>query len=75
MGTEDYHHIIGNFIDFINKYRAAISQLINHKFVMNHFVPHIHRGTKLIERQINNINGTIYACTETSGVSQFNIHR
>ena len=46
MGAKDNRHIIRNLVQLLNKHRTAGAQIIDHKFIMYHFMAHIDRRAK-----------------------------
>jgi hypothetical protein len=74
MGTEDHHRIIGDFLELIDKARAALAEIFDHGAVVHHLMAHVDRRAKGGEGALHNVDGSIYPGAEPSGVSQLNLH-
>ena len=57
----------GDFVQLINKDRAFCAQAVDHKFVVDDFVPDIDRCAMLFERKLDNFDGTINARAKATG--------
>ena len=68
VSTENNDRSTGNISQLINKNRAALTQLVDDKFIVHHLMAHINRRTKKIESTVDDINGTIDTSTKAPWV-------
>ena len=69
MSTKNNYHIIGNFIQLIDKYRTPCAQVIDNKLIVHHFMTHVDRRAKGFKGTIDNIDSAVDTGTKTAGIS------
>src|SRR5690554_935594 len=73
-GGEDHDDIVGYLIQLLNEYGTTVTQAVDHKAVVHHFVANIDRRPEDIQRTVDDPDGTIDPGTEAAGIGQLDSH-
>jgi hypothetical protein len=73
MCAENHGSVIRNLIQLINEYSAFLSQGIDNESIVDDFMPHIDRCTKLFKCSLNDLDSTIYTGTKAPWIGKFNL--
>ena len=63
-----------HLVEVFDKHRAFFAQIIDHKFIVNDFMPHINRRAMQCDGALNDFDGAINTGTETTGIGEENLH-
>ena len=74
VGTEDNNSVVRHFVQLFHKNRAALAQVFDHIAVMHHFVTDMNRWPEHFQSAVDDVDGTIHASTEATGISETNFH-
>jgi hypothetical protein len=74
VGTENNDRVVGDFVELFDENRAAITQVIHYKFIVDHLVANINWFAEYLERTVNNIDRTINTGTKTAGIGEYYVH-
>lgn len=70
VGAKDNDSVVGHFIELFDKDRTAVTQIIDHKPVVNDFMADINGFAKDLQRAIDNIDRPIDTGTKTTGIGE-----
>ncbi|MNP39630.1 hypothetical protein D3C76_1332150 [compost metagenome] len=75
VGGEDDDAVVRHLVEFFDEDSARLLELVHHIAVMYHLMAHIDGGTKLLQRALDDADGTIDTGTKTTWVGEQNIHQ
>ena len=62
----------GHIGQIFNKHRAFFAQVVDHKFIVHHFMAHINRRTEAFDSTLNNADGAIHPGAKAARIGQKN---
>jgi hypothetical protein len=68
--TVNHAFTLGNFVNRVHKNRALTGEFLNHKSVVNDFLPNVDWRPEGLKRNADNVNGTHHAGTKSSWLQQ-----
>ena len=74
MGAEDDVIVIRYLVEFIDKYRTFLLEIIDHVAVMHDFVANVDGGTKESYRAFDDFDGTIYSGAKATWIGEQDFH-
>ncbi|MNG07709.1 hypothetical protein D3C84_910250 [compost metagenome] len=75
VGGEDDDAVVRHLVELFDEYGARLLELVHHIAVMYHLMAHIDGGTKLLQRTLDDADGTVNTGTKTTWVGEQNIHQ
>jgi hypothetical protein len=75
MGGKYDMATVGHFVQFLDKDCTLGFQCIDHKAIMDNFVPHINGCAVLFERELDNFDCTVNARAKTARSGEQQFHR
>jgi hypothetical protein len=67
--TENNRGIVGNVIEFLDKYCTKTRQAIHHETVVHNFVADVNRRAEQFKRTLNDFDRPVYAGALASNIS------
>lgn len=74
VGAEDHQLVVWHFMQFVDKDRPAVAEVVDDEFVVDDFVAYVDGGAEYVEGAVYDFYGAVYAGTEASGVSESDLH-
>ena len=74
MGTEDQQRPSGRIGGILDEDRSLLSELLDHVAVVNDFVTHVDRRSEPPKGELDDLDGPVYAGTESARVGEQNTH-
>jgi hypothetical protein len=74
VGAEDGDGVRRHFRQALDEDRALVLQAFDHVFVMDDLVAHINRRAILLERALDDLDGTHHARAKSAGLCQKHFH-
>ena len=68
--TVNHAFTLGDFVNRVHKNRALTGEFLNHKSVVNDFLPNVDWRPKGLKRNADNINGPHHASAKSSWLEQ-----
>ncbi len=75
VGGEDNDAVVRYLVQLFDEDGPRLLELVHHIAVMYHFVTNIDGSTELLQRTLDDADGTVDTGAEATGVSQQNIHQ
>ncbi|MCY1365168.1 hypothetical protein D9M69_520030 [compost metagenome] len=74
VGTEDHDDVVRHLVQLFDEDRTTGAQVLDDKFVVDHFVAHIDRWPEDFQGAVDDFDRPVHTGAEATGVGEFDLH-